>query len=120
MPAQLITSQLSMARELWRFGEPELAERALRLSADQVLAMGRRVVEIASSGQAERLWPDGPRDRAFLLAAIEAVEGVPRPAPRHRRRPEHDLPPHLQATEAERWQSLKPVSDRFHELMSRR
>lgn len=116
LPTQLITSQLSTARELWRFGEPELAERALRLSADQVLTMGRRALEIQRSGEAERLWPDGPKDRAYLLAAVEAVDGKPRPAPRVRRLPERVLPPHLRATEAELWRSANPIADRFHEL----
>jgi len=33
---QVITASLSLARELWRHGESGLADRALRLSPDQV------------------------------------------------------------------------------------
>jgi hypothetical protein len=120
MPAQLITSQLSIARELWRYGEPELADRALRLSADEVLAIGRRVFEMHFSGEDDRLWPGGPKDRAFLLASIEAVDGSPRRTRRVRRLAERALPPHLQASLADRLAAAEMIANRYHEQLTSR
>jgi hypothetical protein len=37
---QVITSSLSLARELWRRGEPGLADAALQLSPDQIADVG--------------------------------------------------------------------------------
>jgi hypothetical protein len=113
---QLITSALSIARELWRYGEPDLAGRALRLSADEVLAIGRRTWAMHESGEADRLWPAGPKDKAFLLASIEGIEGAPRPTARSRRLPERRLPPELQATLAQRFAAADVVATRMAEI----
>jgi hypothetical protein len=107
---QVVTSSLSLARELWRYGEPALAEAALRLSPEDVADVGLRIGDLALSGEANRLWPDGPKDRAVLLAAVERLEGAPRPCARTRRLPEKSLPPDLQASEAQRWAAAEAVA----------
>ncbi len=107
---QVITSSLSLARELWRFGEPALAEQSLRLSPEDVADVGARAGQLHRSGEVDVLWPGGPADRALLLAAIEHLEGRPRPCARARRLPERSLPTHLQATKEERWAAARPVA----------
>ena len=107
--ARVITSPLSLARELWRYGEPELASRALSLSVDEVWDLGARVFDLANSGAADRAWPDGPRNKAYVLAAIEHLEGAPRPPKRARRLPEKRLPPELQATLEQRLAAAEPI-----------
>jgi hypothetical protein len=106
---RLITSSLSMARQLWRYGEPELAERALVLKPRAVLAIGDRAVELFHEGAAAKVWPGGPKDGEIMLAVIEHLDGVPRPCRRVRRLPESELPPHLQATLAARYEATRPV-----------
>jgi hypothetical protein len=108
---QVITSALSLARELWRYGEPDLADQALRLGPEQVADIGFRTGQLLSSEEADRLWPGGPRgDKAILLAAIEQLEGHARPCARNRRLPEKMLPAQLQATEAERLDAAQEVA----------
>jgi hypothetical protein len=118
--AHLITSALSIARELWRYGEPDLAHRAMALTPDQVLDLGVRMMELYESGDAERLWPDGPKDKAFILGAIEHLEGAPRPARRRIRRPESQLPWDLQASRIERLDAATPVSNVLHARLRKR
>ena len=108
---QVITSSLSLARELWRYGEAELANRALRLSADQVADTGLRAGHLQISGEANRLWPSGPSGKAVLLAVVEQLEGHARPCARNRRLPEKKLPAELQATEEERWAAARQVAE---------
>jgi hypothetical protein len=62
------------------------------------------------------MWPDGPVDRALILAAIERLESRARPARRRRRLPEKDLPPHLQATEEQRLDAGLKVARLIDEL----
>lgn len=107
--SRIITSSLSLARELWRYGEPELAERALQLSPIEVADVGLRMAEMVSSQAKKSLWPDGPKDAVYLLAIIERLEGIARPAARSRRLPESKLPQHLQATERQRWDAVFDV-----------
>ena len=107
----VITSALSLARQLWRYGEPDLAERAFRLPAEDVANIGYRIGMLHLSGDSDRLWPDGPRDKAEILAVVEWLERSPRPSTRARRLPEKRLPLHLQATEAERLQAATEVAD---------
>lgn len=106
----VITSSLSLARELWRFGEPELAARALQLRPEEVADIGGRIGALHLSGEVAALWPHGPRDAAYLLAVVEHLEGSARPCSRSRRLPERDLPPELQATESERWEAANQVA----------
>jgi hypothetical protein len=104
---------ISIARQLWRFGEPDLASRAQHLSAQEAADIGERAGELVQSGQAQILWPDGPRDvstRAVLLAAIEHIDGSPRPCSRARRLPARSLPAGLQANEDELWAASRDVS----------
>jgi hypothetical protein len=108
---RIITPALSIARELWRYGEPELAERALRLSPNEVLDIGARAGNLIMTRAAASLWPEGPRGSEVLLATFEYLEGAARPASRVRRLPEHRLPQHLQATEEERWRAASVVSE---------
>lgn len=86
---------LSIARELWRLGEPGLASRALNLSAEQAVDIGIRAGYLEQSGEARAIWPDGPRGvtSALVLAAVEYLEGSVRPCARRRRLPEKNLPP---------------------------
>src|SRR4051794_33721777 len=100
---QVLTSGLSLARELWRYGEPELARRALALPPEDVLSIGARVEPLLATGEADRVWPDGPKNRTLLLAAIEHLEGAARPCARRTRLPERQLPDDLQATEDQRY-----------------
>lgn len=109
-PLVVVTSALSLARQLWRYGEPALAKRALALSPENVASIGFRSGRLVLSGDADRLWPDGPRDKAVVLAVIEWLEGAPRPSGRARRLPEKRLPSHLQASDAERWQATAEVA----------
>lgn len=110
---------ISYARELWRFGEPDLARRAAAMSPSECADIGERAGELSMSGEAKLLWPGGPRGygSAVLLAAIEHLEGHARPCSRTRRLPEKSLPDEWKLTEAERWTALKPVA---HDMDSRR
>lgn len=110
MPA-IITSALSLARVLWRYGEPELAQRAAALSPADVLTVGQRIAELGVSGDSKRYWPNSGKNAAFVLGAIWFLEGRPRPPVLQRRLPESQLPSELQATEAELWESTLPVVD---------
>jgi len=107
---QVITSSLSLARELWRHGEPELARGALQLSPDQVADIGHRAGQLHISGEADRLWPDGPKGKIVLLAVIEQLEGRARPCARNRRLPEKTLPEELQVTEGALWAAAEEVA----------
>jgi hypothetical protein len=108
---KIFTSSLSLARQLWRYGEAPLASRARSLKPKDLIALAERAGEIQMSGEGDRLWPDGPRgDKALLLAATERLEGKARPTQRTRRLPEGRLPAELQATEQERWDAASEVS----------
>ncbi|MFF1880194.1 hypothetical protein ACFVVC_01830 [Pseudarthrobacter sp. NPDC058196] len=115
----IVSPPLSIARELWRLGEPGLASRALNLSAGQALDIGTRAGDLSSSGKASTVWPDGPAgtSSAMMLAAVEYLEGSMRPCTRRRRLPEKSLPPELQANEAELFAAITPVT---HALDQRR
>jgi hypothetical protein len=103
---------VSIARELWRFGEAELAAQAARLTSSDAADIGERAGVLYQSGEATRLWPEGPSGAtaALMLAAIEHFEGRARPCMRARRLPEKNLPPELQVSEADRWTAIEPVS----------
>lgn len=106
-----MTSSISLARQLWRYGEPELAKKARALRPPKLLQLGERAGEIQLSGASDRLWPDGPRDdKALLLAATELFEGKARPPQRTRRLPEKKLPDELQATEQELWDAANEIA----------
>ncbi|HCB59349.1 MAG TPA: hypothetical protein DEP82_15895 [Arthrobacter bacterium] len=103
---------LSIARQLWRLGEPDLAARAVGLSAEQAVDIAIRAGNLDQSGEARTVWPDGPSGvtSALMLAAVEYLEGSMRPCARRRRLPEKNLPPALQASEEELWAALTPVA----------
>lgn len=107
----ITTSALSLARELWRYGEAELAQRALELPPPEVADVGIRAAEMADARDPEQLWPSGPgfSKGALVLAVIELLEGAPRPPRLSRRRPEGQLPEELRASEEELWQTQAPV-----------
>jgi hypothetical protein len=113
----VVTSPLTLARELFRYGEPALAERAFALLPAEVAQIGSRVADLRMTGASERIWPGGPRNAALLLGVIEHLDGAARPCSRSRRLPEKALPEHLQATEAERWAASVPVSRALDERL---
>lgn len=103
---------VSYARELWRYGEPDLAHRAARMIPSQCADVGERAGQLHISGAAAELWPGGPRGvtSAILLAAVENLEGKARPCARSRRLPEKSLPDEWRLTEEQRWEELTPVA----------
>lgn len=111
MTLRIRISSLSLARQLWRYGEPELAQKARKLPPAKLLQLGDRAGEMQLSGDTDRLWPDGPRaDKALLLAATEMLDRKARPTERARRLPESKLPPDLQASEEELWDAANELS----------
>jgi len=98
----IIVPAVTLASELWRYGEDALWPRALILSASEMVDIGQRAAELLGT-KSTALWPDGPRgSRPVLLAGIEYLEGKVRPASRNRSRPMREMPDELQSTEAER------------------
>jgi hypothetical protein len=111
MSLRILTSSLTLARELWRYGEAPLAGRARKLKPTDLITLGERAGEIQASGEGDRLWPDGPRgNKALLLAATELLEGKARPTQRTRRLPVARLPAELRATEQELLDAASEVS----------
>ena len=108
----VVTSQLSLARQLWRYGEPGLAERALALDDADAADVCIRASEMAEEQVPDRAWPGGPGHvrAALVLASIEHLEGAVRPPGRRRRLPEARLPVELQADEESRWEADVAVS----------
>lgn len=105
----VITSGLQIARELWRYGEHELAERAKALAPEEVVKVGNLTSRMHRASAFDRIWPDWPRPAALPLAAIAYFEGVPRRPKRSRRLPEASLPEHLQASEERLIDAWMPV-----------
>ena len=101
---QVVTTPLSLARNLWRYGEDDVVESALALSAEQVADIGGRAGELMlDTAAANAIWPGLPGNGYLLIAALEVLDGSPRPPKRSRRRPEKTMPANLVASEAERW-----------------
>lgn len=103
---------LSYARELWRFGERELAYRAAAMDARECADVGERAGQLSLSGEAPRLWPGGPSGHAsaILLAVVEHLEGRARPCSRARRAPARSLPPEWQLSEEQRCAEIESVA----------
>lgn len=111
MSPRIVTSSLSLAQELWRYGEAPLADLVRKLKPKDMIELGERAGEIQASGEGDRLWPDGPPgDKALLLAATERLEGKARPTQRTRRLPVGRLPAELRATEQELQDAASEVS----------
>lgn len=112
----IVIPPVSIARELWRFGEPDLASRAAALTPEEAADIGERAGELDLSGDARRLWPDGPSGvtPALMLATIEYLEGTARPCRRTRRLSVKQLPQELQLSEDERWRAAEPVRDEMN------
>jgi hypothetical protein len=108
----MVASALDLARRLFMYGESDLAERAVDLPPAEVLEIGRRIVSITKSGEAARLWPDGPGDRPVVLATIEWLEGAPRRPQRATPLPETSLPVNLQASK----QQLQDAESKISKL----
>jgi hypothetical protein len=108
-----------LARELWQFGEPELAGRVLALPPEAMADICFRSGELAQAGDVERLWPVGPNYTAktTILAATEYLEGQARPATRNRRLPLKGLPAHLAVSEAEEARASGEVSAEVNRRM---
>ncbi len=103
---------VSIARELWRLGEPDLAVLALTLNAEQACDIGIRAGGLHVSGEAQAIWPNGPSGvtSAVALAAVEYFEGALRPCSRSRRLPEKSWPQAFQTREEDRWAALRSVA----------
>lgn len=108
----IITSALQEAQDLWHYGEPGIAEKVLALSPDEILDVGVRAGQLMETGDDRRIWPDsnGGAWMAWVIAAIEAIEGVARPPRRRRRLPASAVPGHLQATSSELSEAADPVN----------
>src|SRR5437762_7062818 len=85
--AFLVTSSLSIARDLWRYGEPELVQRALKLDTDEVVDVGIAAMQLLENGRLNQVWPNPPKNGALAVAAIERFEGKSRPPRRRTRAP---------------------------------
>jgi hypothetical protein len=96
----ILTSSMSLARLLWRYGEDGLWRDAFELSPEKVARVGAHAGELAL----ER--PGMGTDAALMAAAIERLEGAIRRPARTRRRPEKDMPQELAATEGDLWSDL--------------
>lgn len=105
MSFRIVTTSRSLARELWRYGEEALAERAAVLSVERVAEIGQRAGALVDDSRlANAIWQGLPSVRGHLvLATIEALEGSLRAPTRRRRRPEKDLPAKLVATKDGLW-----------------
>jgi len=103
---------VSYARELWRFGEGELAHRAAAMDPSECADVGERAGQLGLSGDADRLWPGGPSGHtsAILLAVIEHLEGRARPCSRTRRAPVKSLPAEWRLSEEQLWAAMEPVA----------
>lgn len=108
----VVTPAISLARQLWRYGEPGLAERALELPPADVADVCVRASAFVDDGTCDRVWPTGPgfTRSALVLASIEWFEGALRPPARNRRLPEKKLPPTMELDEAEGWKAVAVVS----------
>ena len=117
----IVTNSVSLARQLWRYGEPELAERVADLAVEEVADLGIRAAALADAGEPERLWPAGPgfSNGAQVLASIERLEGVLRPPRRNRRRPEKSLPAKWQVPEDVLWTLTAAVGTEIDRRRSR-
>lgn len=101
---QVVTTPASLARNLWRYGEDDLADGALTLTAEQVADIGKRAGALMlDNAAANAIWPGLPQVGCLLIAAIELFESAPRPAKRSRRRAEKEMPAKFVASEADGW-----------------
>lgn len=74
--------------------------------------IGVRAGAMHHSGEAARIWPEGPSGTAsaVMLSTIEYLEGRARPCRRSRRLPERSLPTSLRVSEADRWTASEAVA----------
>ena len=93
----ILTSPMSLARLLWRYGEDGLWQDALGLSPEKVASIGSFAGELALAH------PGMGTNEALIAAAIENLEGTIRPPARTRRRSNKEMPPDLAATEDDLW-----------------
>jgi hypothetical protein len=94
-----------LALELWRCGEDDLWQRVLTASSPTMDAIGERTDGYVFHGEPNGNGGSMLLDRAFALAAVEVIEGAPRPLRRELRRPEKDFPgfPPIRGLVARRW-----------------
>ncbi len=81
----------AIADDLWRYGEDDLAWRVINLGDHDL----DRTAEIAGKNAATSDVPSGAGmllSKAIALAAVEVLEGEPRPLARKRRRPLRQSP----------------------------
>jgi hypothetical protein len=109
----IISSGMSIAQDLWRFGEPGLADRMLPLSPELVADIGERAGAMYIAGEVRRHWPAAPASEAraaLVLVAIAEFEGRPRPPARGRRLRKSSLPSHLTASDEDLWKANNEVA----------
>jgi hypothetical protein len=117
MPTALSTSQLTLARELWRFGEDDVWPTILTLNVAEMVDLNERASDI----YARQPVADMRLIQAHIWAAIERVHGVGRLPVRARRRAKSKMPADLLATEGELWDALRPVqSEELRRIVNRR
>ena len=91
----------TVAADLWRFGEDELAEAVLQFSDEELVASWRTAAQYYDS--AFPLPVEGRRvtlGHVTCFACMKQVEGALKPLARQRRRPKETLPGHLRAARA--------------------
>ena len=97
----MVFSVGTVAADLWRFGEDELAEAVLQFSDDELVASWRTAAQYYDS--AFPLPVEGRRvtlGHVTCFACMKQVEGALKPLARQRRRPKETLPGHLRAARA--------------------
>ena len=99
------TERTTLAKELWRYGEDELWKRVLTVPKRTMNAIGERASEHLLRGEPTAAGNSMLIAKALALAAVEVLEGAPRPLQRTTRRPERDFPgwPRGRALIARHW-----------------
>ena len=94
-----------MAIDLWRYGEDDLWKRVLTLPDRTMKQIGERADQHLIYGPTTRAGDSMLISKALALAAVEVLEGKPRPLKRVRRRPESERPglPRVRGWLAARW-----------------
>ena len=104
-PEVVWTERSSLAIDLWRYGEDDLWKRVLTLPDKSMKRIGERADQRLVYGPTTRTGDSMLISKALALAAVEVLEGNPRPLKRERRRPESEFPglPRVRSWLAANW-----------------